>query len=270
MRLAWTTDIHLNFLKSPQIDTWLDAIRTEDKPDALLITGDIGEAKTLSQYLIWMVERLAIPIYFVLGNHDYYHGSVAGVRSQMRKLCAEYPKLFWLPESSIIPLGADTALVGHGAWSDGGYGSFLSSTIVLNDYVIIQDLAACKMDFPCLLQKIQALGAEAGTYLRDILPQAAAKYQTVYVALHSPPFQNTAWYEGKTPPDNDPYLPHFTCKAAGDALLEVARSYPQTEFIVLCGHTHGDGERQIQPNLRVITGGAEYGKPQIKQVFTIS
>ena len=39
---------------------------------------------------------------------------------------------------------------------------------------------------------------------------------------------------------------------------------------VLCGHTHGDGEGQILPNLEWLTGGAEYGKPRIHYIFDVS
>ncbi len=36
---------------------------------------------------------------------------------------------------------------------------------------------------------------------------------------------------------------------------------------VLCGYTHGGGEARILPNLRVLTGGAEYGRPVIQKVL---
>ena len=38
---------------------------------------------------------------------------------------------------------------------------------------------------------------------------------------------------------------------------------------VLCGHTHGSGEAQILPNLRVLTGGAVCGKPWVQRVLEI-
>jgi predicted phosphohydrolase len=268
-RLAWTTDIHLNFLSSAEIDTWLQSIHTSNKPDALLITGDISEGDKLADCLSRMVTQLDIPIYFVLGNHDYYRSSIDCVRANVKKVCAEHDKLHALAQSGVITLADDIALVGHGGWSDGGYGDFLNSPIVLNDYLLIQDLAVCALDLPKLLVEIQALGKEAGEHLRNVLPQAAKTHRQVYVALHSPPFPETAWHEGKTPALDDPHLPHFTCKAAGDALLEAAQAYPNVQFTVLCGHTHGAGERHILPNLHVITGGAEYCKPQIKRVFEL-
>ena len=36
---------------------------------------------------------------------------------------------------------------------------------------------------------------------------------------------------------------------------------------VLCGHTHGEGQAQILPNLKVLTGGAKYGEPRVQRVF---
>jgi len=268
IRLAWTTDIHLNFLKMAAIEQWLCQVAV-DKPDVLLITGDIGEATDLAKHLIHMVERLDIPIYFILGNHDYYRGSVESVRETVTKLHHQYDKLNWLPLCDVVKLNEKTALVGHGGWADGGYGDFLRSGVVLNDYIMIKDLAACKLHMPQVLQEIRRLGQEAGDYLRKVLPAAAETYQQVYVALHAPPFQEAAWHEGRTPTDQDIHLPHFTCKAAGDAVLYAAIQYPETQFTVLCGHTHGEGEVQLRPNLRVLTGGAEYGYPQIKQVFTV-
>jgi len=50
----------------------------------------------------------------------------------------------------------------------------------------------------------------------------------------------------------------------GDVLLEVARSRPKCQILVLCGHTHGGGEVQVAENLRVMTGPAEYGKPEVQ------
>jgi hypothetical protein len=38
---------------------------------------------------------------------------------------------------------------------------------------------------------------------------------------------------------------------------------------VLCGHTHGGGQAQILPNLRVLTGGARYGRLELQQVLEV-
>ena len=51
-----------------------------------LTPGDIGEADTLQKFLD---ELAAIaPVYFVLGNHDYYRSSIAAVRGAMERLAS--------------------------------------------------------------------------------------------------------------------------------------------------------------------------------------
>ncbi|MCA9912078.1 MAG: metallophosphoesterase [Anaerolineae bacterium] len=268
MRLAWMTDIHLNFLGTQQIETFLDSI-LEEKPDALLITGDIGEANSVEDYLKRMAEHVQCPIYFVLGNHDYYHGSIEGVRTRIRRLGRSHPLLCWLPDCGVVRLTEDVALVGHGGWSDGGYGDFMKSSISLNDYLLIGELARKKPYRRALLTMLRALGMEAASHLQDALDEALREVPHVIVALHSPPFMEACWHEGQSATKDNPYLPHFTCKACGDVLLAAANKYPQRKITVLCGHTHGGGSVQIRPNLHVTTGAAVYEQPRIQQVLTL-
>jgi hypothetical protein len=39
---------------------------------------------------------------------------------------------------------------------------------------------------------------------------------------------------------------------------------------VLCGHTHSAGEARVLPNLRVLTGGAEYDRPEMQRMLTVA
>ena len=52
----------------------------------------------------------------------------------------------------------------------------------------------------------------------------------------------------------------------GDVLLELARSHPKCQILALGGHTHCGGV-QVAENLRVVTGPAEYGRPEIQQIL---
>lgn len=70
LRLAWLTDIHLNFLEDSERRRFLETVATQ--ADALAISGDIGESPSSIGYLQEMEEILRKPIYFVLGNHDFY------------------------------------------------------------------------------------------------------------------------------------------------------------------------------------------------------
>jgi hypothetical protein len=117
------------------------------------------------------------------------------------------------------------------------------------------------------LAKLHALGDEAAAHFRAVLPEALARFRHVVVVTHVPPFRESCWYRGRT--SDDEWLPHFSCQAVGDALAEAMRDRPDQRMTVLCGHTHGAGEAQVLPNLRVLTGGAVYGEPVVQRVLEV-
>src|ERR1700682_6406124 len=102
-RLAWLTDIHLNFVKPPAIETLCQQI-AEQRSDVLLISGDIGEAPNVADYVSMLESRLQMPIYFVLGNHDFYRGSITGVREAIKALTARSISVHWLPQTGVVQL----------------------------------------------------------------------------------------------------------------------------------------------------------------------
>ena len=86
MKLAWLTDLHLNFINTKERISFYQTI-VDAKIDAILLTGDPAEASSICDILWEMAQTIAKPIYFVLGNHDYYKGSVAQVRSDITNIC---------------------------------------------------------------------------------------------------------------------------------------------------------------------------------------
>jgi 3',5'-cyclic AMP phosphodiesterase CpdA len=264
MKLAWATDIHLDFC-SPQVrERFYGQVRGA-APDALLITGDIADARSLERLLLELAEAVDMPVYFVLGNHDFYGSTVCDVRDRARELGVRDERLHWLPVAGIVPLGAGSVLVGHDGWADGRFGDWWRSSVVLNDYLHIRDLAPANLVRSDLLGRIQALAAEAAEYFREILPRALGEHDRVVVATHVPPFREACWHEGRI--SGDEWLPHFSSKIVGEVLLEAAGAHPRTEVTVVCGHTHGEGTAQMLPNLVVRTGGAAYGKPGLQAVL---
>ncbi len=266
MKLAWLTDIHLNFLGPPVLEAFLESL-AETEADAFLIGGDIGEAPNVSLYLNALNTALQRPIYFVLGNHDFYRGSIAGVRKKARDLCAALPNLHWLPDAGVVPLTADTCLVGQDGWGDGRLGDYHGSDVMLNDWGLIEEFGGFDENLEKRLAKLNALGDEAAAHFRFVLPEALNGFRHVVVLTHVPPFRESCWHEGRLSDAN--WLPHFTCKAVGDVLAEAMAAAPDRQMTVLCGHTHGGGEAQIMQNLRVLTGSAEYGRPEIQKVLEV-
>jgi predicted MPP superfamily phosphohydrolase len=263
-RVVWLTDLHLNFLPHDEAARFLDLVAAE-RPDAVLLGGDIAEAHDVDRYLQRIDERLGVPVYFVLGNHDFYHGSIRRVRQRVAELCAGRPNLVYLSTSPPVQLAPGVALVGHDGWADGRLGSYETSMVMMNDYRLIEELAGMnKLDRWPLLHR---LADEAAEHVRRTLPEALASYPRAFVLTHVPPFREACWHEGQI--SSAEWLPHFTSRAVGDALLDVADRFPQRQITVLCGHTHGRGQARLRDNLVVFTGGATYGEPEVQRVFEL-
>jgi predicted MPP superfamily phosphohydrolase len=87
-KIAWLTDIHLNFVDSETRKKFYKNI-DQTECEAILITGDIAEAPSVCDILKEFSEHTNKKIYFVLGNHDYYSGTVAIVRERIITLCSK-------------------------------------------------------------------------------------------------------------------------------------------------------------------------------------
>ncbi|MCK5517576.1 MAG: metallophosphoesterase, partial [Desulfobulbaceae bacterium] len=234
------------------------------KLDGLFLTGDISTASKIEAHLQLFEDLYQSPVYFVLGNHDYYGGSIEAVRKMVKKICYKSKWLHWLPMSGVVALGKETCLIGHDGWADGRFGDYAGSKVLLNDYSKIHNFV--RAGGVGRLALLNSLGDQAADYFRNILPEALKQYEQIIVLTHIPPFKESCWHEGKTSADD--FLPHFSCKAMGDVLREVMATTPDKQMTVLCGHTHSSGECQILPNLQVKTGGAKYGSPMIQGIIS--
>jgi 3',5'-cyclic AMP phosphodiesterase CpdA len=263
-RIVWLTDLHLNFLTARQTDDFLARVAA-DRPDAVLIGGDIAEAPSVVGFLHRIAKQLTCPVYFVLGNHDFYFGSIARVREAVEEVCRERPNLVYLTTAGTFTLADGVGLCGDDGWADARLGDYERSLVMMNDYRLIEEFAGVsKRDRWPLLK---AMGDEAARHVEAVLPAALAEHTHVFFLTHVPPLREACWYQGQT--SNDEWLPHFTCLAVGQALLRIMRDHTDRRLTVLCGHTHSPGETQPLDNLTIVTGGAEYGLPQIQRVFEL-
>lgn len=263
-RIVWLSDIHLNFVVGREYDAFVDKVAAT-APDAILLGGDIGEAPSVGRYLADLDARWSCPIHFVLGNHDFYFGSIAGVRSEVALLCSQRPRLNYLTLGGPVQLAEEVALVGHDGWGDGRVGDYERSLVMMRDYQLVAELSGYSKQarWPLLKQ----LGDEAAEHARRVLPAALAKNRRVIFLTHVPPLRAACWHEGQL--SDDHWAPHFVCQALGDALLEIMQRHPEQELTVLCGHTHGAGECRPLPNVHILTGGSIYGEPAITGILEV-
>lgn len=85
MKLAWLTDVHLNFLDADKHKKFYQEI-INTGCDSVLLSGDIAEAPSIKHLLQELSDFIERPIYFVLGNHDYYRGQIDTIRREMEAL----------------------------------------------------------------------------------------------------------------------------------------------------------------------------------------
>lgn len=269
MKLIWLTDVHLNFLTlEKRMEFYQKVIAASG--DKILISGDIAEAPSVSEILKEMAETIQKPIFFVLGNHDYYHGQVDSLRQEMRNLTQNESLLHWLPTSGVQDLGNQTVLLGEDCWADGRYGNYTNSRVTLNDSRMIIDLFQSNIlgKYP-LLEKMQQLADQDAQNLKIKLPDAMKNHRPkkVIILIHIPPFKEVCLHEGKI--SSDDFLPFFSSKITGDVLMQIAQENKGVEFLVLCGHTHSKAYWQPCENLTIKAGSAEYSKPEIQEVITL-
>lgn len=278
MKLAWLTDIHLDAVGFDDRMAFYKTIK-EACVDAIMITGDIGESTSVEHFLT-EISSLDIQIYFVLGNHDYYKGSIPNTRNIM----------FFNDEIMYLTHSVDgeylenkAYLVGQDCWADGRNGNYAQSHVRLNDSKYIQELANArkidevemfcdtgefKLKYRHVLKKMQELAdADASALEKQILSLTRSNAKKILIAMHVPPFAENAYYNGKMSDDN--YLPFFSSKVTGDMLLRVCGAHPDIEFQGYCGHSHGKSVYQPLPNLIVKGGEAMYGHPQIQEIIEI-
>jgi len=281
--LAWITDPHLNFLRHPEAskafgqyvreDLNAYEVAAGDGKYAVVITGDIAECQSLVPLLDDFIRGVGVPVYFVLGNHDFYGGSFEATHLGARAVTKNTQGV-WLTEAGVIELTPTIALVGHDGWYDVRLGSGVRSNVNMSDFYVIEDLTGkdmygerTRLPTQVIALKCQQIADEAAQKAKPLLQQAATKYAQVFFATHVPPFQGATWHQGKNSEPN--WVPWFSSKVMGDMLVDVAYEFPLTEFTVLCGHTHGEGEYIPVPNLRVLTGGAVYGHPKVHHIFEV-
>jgi predicted MPP superfamily phosphohydrolase len=268
MKFAWLTDIHLNFIEDVSRQKFYQEI-VNTECDGVLMSGDIAEAPNLIDILNEMARYINKPIYFVLGNHDYYRGQISEVHDAMTALTKEHDKLFWLPAAGMQKLDNNTFLIGQDGWADGRLGDYQNSRVVLNDSRMIADLFQEKMLGKYqLLEKMQQLADADAKRLQNDLEQASNQNpKKIIVLTHVPPFKEACLHKGEI--SNNDWLPYFCSQIMGKTLAKAAQENSKIEFLVLCGHTHSEASYHCFNNLVVKVGRAEYYRPEVQEIILV-
>lgn len=235
----------------------------------LIVTGDIAEGRTVADSLHDLREAYGGPVYFVLGNHDYYRAYFRTVDEDVLAASQRTAGLNWLREGPVF-LDDETLLTGSGGFYDARYGD-PESPLQLSDFMLIGELFEALDESRARMHELLRERADSlmERFLSQVLPLLKdSKVRNVIVATHVPPFAEAAFHQGKGA--NRTWAPYFASKATGDTLLQLAADFPHVSFTTLCGHSHGDGVYTPASNLTVFTGRAQYGRPELAGVLRLA
>lgn len=266
--LAWASDTHLNLTTEKRIKKFCKEITHEDDCVGLILTGDIAESDSVVKHLIDIHNQIKVPIYFVLGNHDFYKSDVATVTEDL--LVNLPPDIHWLTRIDYIPISEDVCIVGNENWWDGRSGSLqslglLDGIIMAPDYMLIGDIAWLSKEQR--FDKLKEMADNATQRILMKLSSAFREFKEVILCVHVPPFEESCEHDGKKMTDN--WLPHFNHKGLGDALLDFMSLRKDKKLTVLAGHTHESTVYKPLKNLTVKVANASYFKPKVHKFVKI-
>ena len=281
MRITWLTDIHLDFITSPDdirssiknLDIFCSLILNEN-PDACLITGDLSRSPFLKGHLLALEDRLRIPIYFVLGNHDFWESDITSTRKMMIELTESSDNITYLPVTNYFVLNDSTVLIGHDGWYDALYAEPQFSNFIMNDWMRIGDFVRARsvvnrsVNLDSVIRVARNQASLAAYHVSTAINEAITRKnpKKIIIATHVPPFIQPLQNSHGSLSDKSPW---YASKIMGNMLLSIAKVNQSVQFEVFCGHCHSEYVGKITSNIILHSGGAEYSQPQPQKTIEI-
>lgn len=287
MKIGIANDIHLDHIKYIK----LAAEDMSSGLDALVLCGDLSVGKSLGSDLKIFIDSASCPVYFVLGNHDFWGASTSSVWETAKSFPGS------LDHSGVVKLSDTVGLVGVTGWYDSRAGSVIDNSIIMPE-IRTTDLYAGVKTTVCInpweelehrkryshirspevmveISRINKNFADEQTLMfKPRFEAAMATYDHVIVATHFPPWLDACWGPGGVLTRNShkadlDWLPWSCNINLGLYIESVAEEYPSKKVTVLSGHTHSGGTAQIAPNLTAMSGDATYGMPRVDYTLDV-
>lgn len=269
-KIAHITDTHFDHLvirnkdgkfvqNLPYIEQFARTL-SDEEVSGVILTGDITMAPYLERDLKLLQSNLGVPVWYVHGNHDFYYGNFKDVWLKSQEITKLNSDIVWLDGAADEPISLteNSCLVGVDGWYDIQLGLAEHSRLRMTDFDLIENFRL--EDHMTIVSKSRQLAFESAEWLREKLLKAiAGSWKTVYVATHVPPFAEASLAPDGSRSDST-WAPYMSNSILGTTLKEIAKTHPEKDFKVLCGHTHTPVICWILRNLEIKVGKAEYGK----------
>lgn len=245
----WATDIHLNYFSDEYISNFGKSLGTEYKAEGLIISGDISLGTKLERNLKTLSDAIQIPIYYVLGNHDYWYSSFEEIDSLLDSLSLD-SGLIDLNKNS-IQINEDTILTGFTGWYDCKFGK-IDPEVKMSDWIKIADYK--DKDY---IKVSQDRSEKYLSFEDKALSFKDKNIKNQIIVTHFPPFE-------KLIKEKKEAKPFYGSSNAGQTLINVSKHYDKV--ICLSGHTHNRASYH-RKNLSCYVGEACRGKPSLAGII---
>jgi predicted phosphohydrolase len=252
-KYVWLSDTHLNMSILPFLKRrFINKVNSVES-DGLIMTGDISNGMMLESDLKYLATHYDGPIYFVLGNHDYYWRHRESVESDVRRLCRRFPNLLWLSDEDPIQLDHGVSLVGDEGWFDVTAGRPELTKWCIDRLINLDYLQMANYGQQAAAWKQRA--KESTSRLCRKIRSALEDSDVVYVATHFPPWGAATMSDWKLMEDY--WLSYNTNVCLGEELESLMKD-EQGRIVVLSGHTHMACEVSVSKNITCKVAAASY------------
>lgn len=252
-RFAWFSDVHLGLTALPSFKRMFIARLNDANVDGLFLTGDISTGILIESNLIYLARKFEKPIYFVLGNHDYFGRHTNSVHSDVKRICSEHPNMHWMTDSGVLELNEYVAVVGTEGWFD-AVGDTRALRWTFDWFMTLDFLQLDGM--PERIVRWREMASASATLVAKNLRQALKTHGEVYVLTHFPPWLDATVLTGSF--TERLRASYNTNTVMGRAIEEVMREHPDQKVTVLSGHTHAPCHLQVRDNVECHVARANY------------
>lgn len=250
--LAWYTDTHLDRARGLLLSQKLANRINELSVSGVVLTGDISNGSQIEKTLDFLATSVNVPIYFVLGNHDYHGRSLASVNDGVAQVVEKHPNLVWATQG-VTTISPGVALVGTEGWCDArvGYKWWMRMTF---DHFMIKDYSILR--FSDWIKRFHDKAVRGAIILEENLRLALRAHDHAYVLTHFPPWDDSIVHGMM----KRFWTAYDVNHALGDAIDRVMADFPSKRCTVLAGHTHVPTS-WLRGNIECRVGYARSGRP---------
>lgn len=236
MKIQLASDLHLDLLGPALRGDPL--IRPAPDVDLLVLAGDIAnKADALNIFVDWPV-----PVIYVAGNHEFYHGDLATVRKQMR--LAFRGTSIHLLDNDVLELGG-VRFLGSILWSDFQVRGFTQRQVMEEAQRRILDFYRIKISDELLTPEyVLADHHRCRGWLRDQL---------------SLPFEGKTVVVTHYGPHSRSIHPQYAGSILNGAFVSDCSELMQHTDLWLHGHTHSSADYRLG-RCRVVANPAGYAR----------